>query len=67
MDALIQPQPPEYGPGRLHSKAASGYGGITVRLLGSVEIEGMTRECHGSMQFALCAPMERANNFSLGT
>ena len=39
---VLQSRPPEYGPGRFHPKAASGHGCITVLLLGSVEIGGIT-------------------------
>jgi hypothetical protein len=42
MDVVLQSQPPEYGPGRFHPKAASGHGCITVLLLKSVEIGGIT-------------------------
>ena len=42
MDVVLQQRPPEYGPGRLHPKAALGQGCITVLLLGSVEIGGIT-------------------------
>ncbi len=42
MDVVLQSRPPEYGPGRFHPKAASGHGCITVLLLRSVEIGGIT-------------------------
>ena len=35
---------PPYGPGRIHPKAASGHGCITVLLLTSVEIGGITTQ-----------------------
>ena len=43
MDVVLQSRPPEYGLGRFHPKAASGHGCITVLLLGSVEIGGITQ------------------------
>ena len=42
MDVVLQSRPPEYGPGRDHPKAASGHGCITVLLLRTVEIGGIT-------------------------
>ena len=42
MDVVLQSRPPEYGPGWIHPKAASGQGCITVLLLGPVEIGGIT-------------------------
>ena len=40
---VLQSRPPEYGPGRFHPKAASGHGCITVLLLASVKIGGITK------------------------
>jgi hypothetical protein len=42
VDVEIQSRPPQYGLGRHHPKAATGHGCITVLLLTSVEIGGIT-------------------------
>ncbi|WP_233506084.1 hypothetical protein, partial [Rhodoferax lacus] len=62
MDVVLQSRPPKYGPGRFHPKAASGHGCITVLLLGSVEIGGITDQ---HIVSKACVELLRLGNMAL--
>jgi len=46
MDVVLKPLSPAYGLGRFHPEEAFGRGCISVLLLGSVEIGGITEQLH---------------------